>query len=70
MDIYTTYNAAFQAVAAFVIFVVGYVARFISVLICVLVAYLMVQGARMLGTQLTTLRLRAVKLLFLARNRT
>ena len=55
MNFFTTYNSAFQVIAAFVIFVVGYLAFFVSIMICLLLAHFILEGARAARTHLVTL---------------
>jgi len=52
MNFLTTYNSAFQVIAAFVIFVVGYLALFVSVMICLLLGHFILEGARVARTHL------------------
>jgi hypothetical protein len=67
MNFLTTYNSAFQVIAAFVIFVVGYLALFVSIMICLLLAHFILEGARMARTHLVTLPREAVQVPSLAR---
>ncbi len=60
MDIFTTYDASFQVLAAFVVFVIGYVALFLSLMICVLVAHCILEGVRVVRTHSAALPLRAI----------
>ncbi len=60
MDIFTTYDTSFQVLAAFVVFVVGYVALFLSLMICVLVAHWILEGVRVVRTHSAALPLRAI----------
>ncbi len=46
MNFLTTYNPALQVIAAFLIFVVGYLALFLSIMICLVLARLVLEGAR------------------------
>jgi hypothetical protein len=67
MNFLTAYNSAFQVIAAFVIFIVGYFALFVSTMICLLLAHFILEGARMARTHLVTLPLEVVQVLSLAR---
>jgi hypothetical protein len=67
MNFLTTYSSAFQVIAAFVIFIVGYLALFVSTMICLLLAHFILEGARMARTHLATLPLEAVQVPSLAR---
>jgi hypothetical protein len=67
MNFLTTYNSAFQVIAAFVIFVVGCLALFVSIMICLLLAHFILEGARAARTHLATLPLEAVQISSLAR---
>ncbi len=60
MNFLTAYNSAFQVIAASVIFVVGYFALFLSIMICLLLAHFILEGARLARTHLVTLPLEAV----------
>lgn len=66
MNFLTTYNSAFQVIAAFVIFIVGYLALFLSIMICLLLAHFILEGSRMARTHLVTLPLEAVQVSSLA----
>jgi len=67
MNFLTTYNLAFQVMAAFMIFIVGYVALFLSIMTCLVLAHFILEGAQMARTHLVTLPLRAVQVPSLAR---
>jgi hypothetical protein len=67
MNFLTTYNSAFQVIAAFVIFVVGYLALFVSIMICLLLAHFILESARAARTHLAILPLEAVQISSLAR---
>jgi hypothetical protein len=67
MNFLTTYNSAFQVIAAFMIFIVGYVALFLSIMICLVLAHFILEGAQMARAHLVTLPLRAVQVPSLAR---
>jgi hypothetical protein len=54
-------------IASFVIFIVGYLALFVSIMICLLLAHFILEGAQMARTHLATLPLEAVQVLSLAR---
>jgi hypothetical protein len=54
MDIFATYHTSFLVLAALVIFVVGYLALFLSLMICVLLAHFTLEGFRVVRTHLVT----------------
>jgi hypothetical protein len=66
MNFLTTYNSAFQVIAAFVIFIVGYVSLFLSIMICLIVAHFILESARVARTHLVTVPLKAVHVASLA----
>jgi uncharacterized membrane protein len=57
MDFLATCVSALPVIAAVFIFVVGYFALFLSIMICLLVARLVLEGARVARTRLVTLPL-------------
>jgi hypothetical protein len=67
MNFLTAYDSAFQVIAAFVIFIVGYLALFLSLMICLLLAHFVLESARVARTHLVTLPLEAVQISSLAR---
>jgi hypothetical protein len=67
MNLLMTHSSAFQVIAAFVIFVVGYLALFLSIVICLVLTHFILAGARVARTQLVTLPLEAVEASSLAR---
>jgi hypothetical protein len=67
MNFLMTHSSAFQVIAAFVIFVVGYLALFLSIVICLVPAHFILEGARVVRTHLVTLPLEAVEVSSLAR---
>jgi hypothetical protein len=52
MNFLTTYNSAFQVIAAFVIFIVGYLALFLSIMTCLLLTHFILESARVARTHL------------------
>jgi hypothetical protein len=67
MNFLTAYNSAFHVIAAFVIFIVGYLALFLSIMIGLLLAHFILESARVARTCLVTLPLEAVQVSSLAR---
>jgi hypothetical protein len=67
MNFLTTYNSTFQVIAAFVIFIVGYIALFLSIMICLVLAHFVLESARVARTHLVSLPLEAVQISSLAR---
>jgi hypothetical protein len=67
MNFLTTYNSALPVMAAFMIFIVGYVALFLSIMTCLVLAHFILEGAQMARTHLVTLARRAVQVPSLAR---
>jgi hypothetical protein len=69
MDFLTTNISALPVIAAFFIFAVGYLALFLSIMICLVVARFIFEGARIVRTHLVTLPLKEVEVSFLAGNK-
>jgi len=67
MNFLTAYNSTFQVIAAFMIFIVGYLALFLSIMICLLLAHFVLEGSRMARTHLMILPLKVVQVSSLAR---
>jgi hypothetical protein len=67
MNFLTAYDSALQVIAAFVIFIVGYLALFLSVMICLLLAHFVLESAGVARSHLVTLPLEAVQISSLAR---
>jgi hypothetical protein len=67
MNFLTTHNSAFQVIAVFVIFVVGYLALFVSVMICLLLAHFILESARLARAHLASLPLETAQISSLAR---
>jgi hypothetical protein len=52
MDIFAAYHTSFLVLAALVIFAVGYLALFLSLMICLLLAHFTLEGFRVVRTHL------------------
>ncbi len=69
MDFLAMCNSALPVIAAVFVFVVGYFALFLSIMICLVVARFIFEGARMVRTHLVTLPLQAAEVSSLAGNK-
>jgi len=67
MNWYMTFNTSFQVLAAFLIFVVGYLALFLAIMVCVLVAHFTLEGFRVVRTYLAAQPLQTAEASSMAR---
>jgi hypothetical protein len=52
MSFFTAYNTELQVVAAFLIFIAGYLALFLSLMICLIVGLFIHEGAKRVGSHI------------------